>query len=237
MASKKQEIIHADLAPDPFLDKANAYAGAVEKNLKVIIGVAGIAVVGAIAAILISQSGERKASARTAELTAAVDAYNDAVDPQKTLTATIASLQEASARAVMPKFEALITEHDAIADISKLYLADLSRRAGDTAKAEAQYREYIKATGASDPMRMTAQEGLGYALEAQNKLDEALAAFVELGDVQGKAFADLALKHQARIKEQKGDKPGAIELYRALLDRFPESKLREAAEQRIAALQ
>jgi len=137
----------------------------------------------------------------------------------------------------MPKFEALIADGDATGDIAKLYLADLARRAGDHAKAESLYRDYLKATGPSDPLRLTAQEGLGYALEAQNKLDEALTAFADLAEAQGKSFADLALQHQGRVKEAKGDKAGAIELYKSLLDKFPESKLRDHAEQRVSALQ
>ena len=66
MAKKPEEVVLTpDLAPDPFLEKANAYAGAVEKNLRIIVGVAIAILVGSIASIMISQSGERKASART----------------------------------------------------------------------------------------------------------------------------------------------------------------------------
>lgn len=237
MAKKQEEALPQDLAPDPFLEKANAYASAVEKNLRIVGIVAAVGLVGGIAAILISRSGEREASTRTLALTAAIDVYNDAVDPSKVLTTTVSAAVVKQAQDAMPKLEALTTGTDPVAELSRLYLADLARRAGDHAKAESLYRAYVTASDAKDALRFTALEGLGYALEAQGKLDEALAEFTKLGDLQDKAFADLSLKHQARVKEAKGDKAGAAELYRSLLDKHAESKLRDFAEQRLATLE
>lgn len=241
MASKKQQqedvVVQQDLAPDPFLERANAYAGAVEKNLRIILVVGGLALAGGVISLFVGRSSERSASARTLELSKAIEAYNEAVDPSKTFTATVTAVVVKQAQDAMPKFDGLVSGKDAVADLSKLYLADLARRAQDHAKAETLYREYLKAAGPKDPLRFTATEGLGYALEAQGKLDEALAELTKLADIGDKAFADLALTHQARIKEAKGDKAGAAELYRALLDKHAESKYRDLAEQRLATLE
>lgn len=237
MAKKEEVVVTPDLAPDPFLEKANAYAGMVEKNLRVLGAVAVIALVGGIATVVISRSSQRSASERTLELTAAIDVYNEAVDPSKVLTTTVSAVAIKQAQDAMPKLDALATGKDAVAELSRLYLADLARRAQDHAKAESLYRDYLQTASAQDPLRFTALEGLGYALEAQGKQDEALAEFAKLGELHDKAYADLALKHQARVKETKGDKTGAAELYRALLDKHAESKLRDFAEQRLATLE
>ncbi len=237
MAKKEEVVVPQDLAPDPFLERANAYAGVVEKNLRVLGGIAAVALLGGIGAIVIGRSSERSASERTLALTAAIDVYNDAVDPSKVLTTTVSAVVIKQAQDAMPKLDELANGKDAVADLSRLYLADLSRRAQDHAKAESLYRAYLQTSDAKDPLRFTGLEGLGYALEAQGKLDEALAEFVKLGELHDKAYADLALKHQARVKETKGDKTGAAELYRALLDKHAESKLRDFAEQRLASLE
>jgi predicted negative regulator of RcsB-dependent stress response len=205
--------------------------------LRLLLAVAGVALVGGIVAIVVGQSTERKASARTGELTVAINAYNEAFEPSKVFTSTVPAKLVREAEALMPKFSSLTSASDGVGELSRLYLADLARRAGDHAKAESLYRDYLKDAPASDPLRFTALEGLGYALEAQGKLDDALTEFAKLGEIQDKAFADLSLKHQGRVKETKGDKPGAAELYKSLLDKHAESKLRDFAEQRLSVLE
>lgn len=236
MATKKQEV--ADLtAPDPFLEKANAYAGWVERNFRrvTLVIVALFAVL--IASLVIGKQRTRSAASVTSELTSALAAYGDATEPSKVLTSTTPEALKRDAEAAMPKLEAVAKSGQAAGRLASLYLADLARRSQDHARAEQLFKAYASAASKDDPLAFAALEGAGYALEEQGKLDEALTYFVKMQEVPGKELDDLALKHQARIHELKGDRDAALKAYRSLVEQFPESKLRDFADQRIAALE
>lgn len=234
--AKKEKVLE-DLQPDPFVARANDYAGWVEKNIKVVVGTVGAILIAGIAASLLGHQKESSASKATSALTKAVDAYSEAIDPTKTVTSTVPGLAEKNAKEALPKFDELLKQDNAAGALSRLYVADLSRRTGDHARAAQLYEEYLKQAGADDPLRFVALEGQGYALEEQGKLDEALDKFQKLGEVMDKSFGDLSLKHVARIKAQKGDKEGAAKALHELIEKYPESKLKDFAEQRLTSLE
>jgi hypothetical protein len=68
-------------------------------------------------------------------------------------------------------------------------------RDGDAAGAQAALQEFLK-EGEGHPLRAFALESLGYAYEAQGKLDEAKATFAKLSDAGG---PDRAAFQQARL--------------------------------------
>jgi len=77
---------------------------------------------------------------------------------------------------------------------------------GDAKAAEQRYRAYLDGNPPpSSPGRLIAQEGLGYSLERQGKLDEAKQAFVALADLSDGAYKALALYHQGRLAAQQGN--------------------------------
>lgn len=235
MAIKEEQVIE-DVQPDAFVARANEYAGVIEKNLRLVVGgVVALLAVGIVYSFVSSQ-GTRTASAETAKLTKALQVYEDAVDPQKTATSSTGAVP-AKLTEALGELDKLGQGKGPVGTLAKLYAADAARRARDPGKAEALFRGFIAESRDTDALRFAAHEGLGYVLEDQGKLDEANAEFVKLGEVQGRAFADLSLKHQARIAEAKGDKDAAKKFYRELLDKHAESKLRDFAEQRIAALE
>src|SRR6185295_10378530 len=97
-------------------------------------------------------------------------------------------------------------------------------------------------------LRFLAQEGLGYAREAKGDLDGALAAFTALGgtppaskekDGAGSLtfYQDRALYHRARITERKGNPADAVKLYREILDKAPQTGLRDEVANRLAVLE
>jgi tetratricopeptide (TPR) repeat protein len=100
-------------------------------------------------------------------------------------------------------------------------------------------------------LRFLAQEGLGYAYEAKGDLDQALAAFTRLGGAgegraeAGKAegtgpapfYRDRALYHQGRIAERKGNPNDAVKLYKEVLEKTPQSSLRDEISNRLAVLE
>jgi tetratricopeptide (TPR) repeat protein len=89
-------------------------------------------------------------------------------------------------------------------------------------------------------LRFLAHEGQGYAYEAKGNLDKALAAF---GEIAGDAtqflgfYQDHALYHKARLSEVKGDKPGAVVIYRQILDKVPDTSMKEEIVDRLSVLE
>jgi tetratricopeptide (TPR) repeat protein len=103
-------------------------------------------------------------------------------------------------------------------------------------------------------LRFLAQEGLGYAKEAKGDLDGALAAFTALAPPdddnrektdKGAAskerpalfYQDRSLYHRGRIAERKGNPAEAVKLYREVLDRSPQTGLRDEISNRLAVLE
>jgi tetratricopeptide (TPR) repeat protein len=92
-----------------------------------------------------------------------------------------------------------------------------------------------------DPrLRFLAHEGLGYAYEGKGDLEKARAAF---GQLAGDAtefhgfYQDRALYHQARLSEIKGDKAAAVKAYRQILDKAPDTSMKDEIVDRLAVLE
>ena len=240
MASKKQtrkKQIAEDTADDQFLVEANKMADWTQKNLKMLVGaVFGLAVI--IAGVLFAQSAsERSRSAATELFSEAVSEYRDVTDLQKTLTSTQPESLIEDAKKAMPGFEKVIAGGEGGANLARLYAADLERRAGAHDKAEALYKAYLADSDSTDIVRFIALEGAGYAAEEQKNLDDALGYFEKLTQLPKDFYKDYGLKHMARIYELKKDSSKALETYKMLVEQVPDSKLKEFADERIAALE
>jgi tetratricopeptide (TPR) repeat protein len=89
-------------------------------------------------------------------------------------------------------------------------------------------------------LRFLAHEGIGYAYEAKGDLDKALSAFGQIaGDAKefGGFYEDRGLYHRARLTAAKGDKPGAVTLYRQILDKAPDPAMKSEITDRLAVLE
>jgi tetratricopeptide (TPR) repeat protein len=115
--------------------------------------------------------------------------------------------------------------------------ADLAIAAFDDVKASPLAQNDAEVRG-------RALEGLGFAYELKGNADDALKAYRELEntvDVLG--FKELALYHQARVYEGKGDKDKAKELLKTVHERinkpgenYPFPYLKDVADDRLRAL-
>lgn len=85
--------------------------------------------------------------------------------------------------------------HTALAEIGFHKL-----QSGDAAGAEKDLQEFLDRSSKDHPLRPFAQESLGYALEAQKKLDEANAAFDRLREFGLPARADYQVARLALIQ-------------------------------------
>lgn len=72
--------------------------------------------------------------------------------------------------------------------------------AGDSAAAAKDLQDFLSSAGREHPLRAVAQESLGYALEAQGKLDEAKAAFEKLREDGMPSHADFQAARLALLQ-------------------------------------
>ena len=112
-------------------------------------------------------------------------------------------------------------------------------QAGRFDDAAAAYQAAL-ASKLSGRLKFLAHEGLGYAAEGKGDLDKALAAFALLTD-DAKDFEgfyrDRAVYHKARLTERKGDRPGAVKLYKEVLEKNPDTALHDEISDRLALLE
>jgi tetratricopeptide (TPR) repeat protein len=140
---------------------------------------------------------------------------------------------------------------DKVEKNARLVQAGLLYDAGKYDDAVAAYRAFIDSLGGADPgaaLALRAREGIGYAIEAKALaqtdaaarnagLDEALKAFSELAPDDKDPRHSLGLFHQARLRALKGDKPGAVELYKKALEKQPDPELTDEINNRLALLE
>ena len=236
--TRKQQIAE-DTAADPFLETANRAAAWVEKRTRqILMVIVALAVLIAVA-LFVMKENRREASELTANLTEALDDYREASDMQKAMTSTVPAELSKAAEAALPKFEAIIDKDSAsgVAHISRLYAADLARRAGQHAKAQKLYEEYLASAPKTDFARFLAIEGAGYGAEEQGNLDKAMEYFEQLTKLPSDFYKDYGYKHVGRIHELKKQTDKALAAYKSIVDDMPDSKLRDFADKRIAALE
>jgi predicted negative regulator of RcsB-dependent stress response len=117
---------------------------------------------------------------------------------------------------------------------------------GNYDQAIAAYKSFASSK-APEELRMSALEGVGYALEAKAMsnedanarnagLEEALQAFGELQPAEGAPRRDYSLYHQGRVLVAMGKKDEGIAKYRQVLSEVPESVLITQIEARLGSL-
>lgn len=104
-------------------------------------------------------------------------------------------------------------------------------------EAAAAYHQFIDKgppKSHDSALLVEAREGLGLCAEAQNKLDEALKYYGE--PPPGDFYRDRLLLDQARVYLKKNDKKKATELYKEILEKFPNSPIHDDVNNRLMAL-
>jgi hypothetical protein len=101
--------------------------------------------------------------------------------------------------------------------------------AGDAAGAQAALEEFLKSAGNRHPLRAFATEALGYAYEAQGKLEEAKKAFARLADAD---VPQRAAFHEARLALVE-NKPDAKQRLEKVAKEYPKDPVALEANQRI----
>lgn len=133
--------------------------------------------------------------------------------------ATLAALEKV--RSDFPRSTAAQT---ALAQIGFLQLKE-----GDAAGAQAALQQFVKDAARRHPLRPVVQESLGYAFEAQGKLEEARAAFAQLAQDGVPARAAF---QQARIALVEGKPDARAQLEQVAKD-YPKEPVAQEANMRL----
>jgi tetratricopeptide (TPR) repeat protein len=230
-------------APDEFQKLgAQAVPFLVQHQKTVVFGVAGVVGVGLVIFLLqfMGEHGEERANAAlgaalrdmSREVSATGAAPEDSEKaPFKTATekddAIIKSLTDfrskekgtkASATAALPLAQALLRE-------------------GKSNEALAAFDDYLKGSTKDDPLRPTALEGKGYALEAKKDYDAALAAFDQLAKENTTEFMKgMGLYHRARILLLQGKTDEGVKQLQEIEGAAPGSSAARLATERVGVL-
>ena len=220
--------------PDEFqvvAGKAMEWIVAHQKPVLAVLIVVALAIVGAWAFTSWSSSRERKAGG---ELAAALELASRPVSsegPADPGVQTFASKEERT-KATLAALEKMRRDYprSAAAETALAEIGFVKLKEGDAAGAQAALQQFANEAAKEHPLRVTAQESLGYALEAQGKLEEARAAFGQLA--QDGAPARAAFQ-QARIALLEG-KPDARQQLEQVAKDYPKEPIAQEASMRLA---
>ncbi len=238
-------------APDSVQEVASEFTGYVQHNRGRIVG-AVLAVVALGFAAVLARTYMGAGSAEQAQLLAsAIEIANAPIDvadadgKNADGKPVFKSAADRAAKAADAFASAAKKDPDSTAGSwAKLGQASVLMAAGKADQATPLFQTTFSARKDEPVLGGPALEGLGIALEAGGKTDEALKRFEELKSYDGGAHKDVAEYHLARIKLAKGDRDGAKALLKDVYDRLgapaegaPKSRfLKGEVEARLAEL-
>ena len=123
-------------------------------------------------------------------------------DPQREPGQEAYASKEEREKAVIAALEKVRADHGGTtaAQTALAQIGFHKLKAGDAAGAQKDLEDFIGHSSKDHPLRPFAQESLGYAWEAQNKLEEARAAFEKLREYDLPARADYQAARLALIQ-------------------------------------
>lgn len=142
------------------------------------------------------------------------------------------STKEERDKAVSSALEKVRSEHGGTT-AAQTALAELGfhkLKQGDAAGAQKDLQDFLGSAGKGHPLRPFAQESLGYALEAQGKLDEAKSAFEGLRSMDQPGRADY---QAARLALIQGKPDAKQQLERVAKEYSKEMDVARAANERL----
>jgi len=140
--------------------------------------------------------------------------------------------KEERAKAALAALEKVRSDYprSAAAQTALAQIGFLKLKQGDAAGAQAALQQFVKDAAREHPLRPVAQESLGYALEAQGKLEEARTAFAQLAEQGAPARAAF---QQARIALLEG-KPDARQQLEQVAKDYSKEPIAQEASMRLA---
>ena len=176
-------------------------------------------------------SRETKAGAALAEALELQSRPIAGEGPQQPGQETFPSKEERE-KSVMAALEKVRTGHSGTtaAQTAVAELGFHKLKAADAGGAQKDLLDFLGSAGREHPLRPFAQESLGYALEAQNRLDDARAAFEKLRELDLPARADY---HAARLALVQGKPDAKAQLERIAKEYPKDLEIVRAANERL----
>jgi tetratricopeptide (TPR) repeat protein len=108
---------------------------------------------------------------------------------------------------------------------------------GDYDRAVAAYSDFAQYAPVEDPLRVDAFEGMGYAYEAKNQLDQAIEAFEQMNKSNRTGYMNgMGLYHRARILLLQGKKEEAAKAFAEVSGVAPNTPAAKMATERMSLL-
>jgi TolA-binding protein len=123
-----------------------------------------------------------------------------------------------------------------IGKVALYYQAAALGRAGKFTEAIELFTRYLKGIGAKAPLRFEATFATARCLEAVGRRDEASKTLEALANDPENPLSPAYLYAMGSIRENAGDGPGAVALYRQLVQKFPDAPQTAGAKGRIEEL-
>jgi tetratricopeptide (TPR) repeat protein len=245
MARKEEKKREQELkAPDEFQKLGETAVPFLEKHGRTVL-IAVCVVVGAFLVVSISRSltakGEETAVQDLATALKVLDREVNANATTPPPAGTEAPFKSETERdeALISKLSEFRGKHTgkSAAAAAALPLAQAYLRQGKAQDSVALVDEFLRVADAADPMRATAYEARGYALESQKKYDEALSAFDQLARENKTDFMKgMGLYHRGRMLQLKGDGQAAAKQFSELQTQAPDTAAARLAKDRLALL-
>ncbi|WP_225411283.1 tetratricopeptide repeat protein [Stigmatella hybrida] len=218
----------------------------VQRQRIVVIAV-GVLLVGGLGAALFSYTSARGEAKAAQALGAALAVLDRPVVPaSEGEQPPVAPGEPAPFKTAQEQDDALVkaltafrAEHSGTraAAAAALPLGKAEYRLGNHDGAVAAFGEFLKGAAQNDPLRASAFEGQGYAYEAQQKYEPALAAFDEMAKLNSGGFlAGMGQYHRARILILQGKKDEAAAVLAKIPTEHAASSAARLSTERLALL-
>jgi tetratricopeptide (TPR) repeat protein len=233
-------------APDAFQRAGGEVRDWLEANLKPVITVVALVLLGFLGVGLARYLGSRGDEQAAKELGTALKVLDRTVETAAPNFDQAAASKEPAFKSEKEKDEAVVKalsefrskyKSNKASVTAALPLAQAYHRLGSYDEAIGLFDEFSKRAEKEDPLRVSALEGKGYSLEAKGQLDEAIAAFEQMGRENKTDFlVGMGLYHRARILILQGKKEEAAKAFSELQTAHPKTTASQMATERLAML-
>jgi tetratricopeptide (TPR) repeat protein len=220
----------SEMVDDALARGSHVVVGWLKRNLNVIQWVVVLGIAGGIGWQIYVHQKRKGDGAAGDELMKAVLAENARVgdedsgepDPRTLLADTRPHFAtEADRLAAAASAYRAVGKNDTTKLLARMGLAGVFFDQGKYKEALAEYQAVRQSKLATDDadVKGRAIEGIGMSEEGLGNKDAALKAFRELANLDNAGFSGLGLYHQARLAFEKGDRQGALDLLKKVLEK------------------
>jgi tetratricopeptide (TPR) repeat protein len=225
---RSQEL---DPSQDGFISKTTSILDWAYERRRPIGLLIAVALVGSVSGILVHGCFEEQAAKASALMAEGLEASTASVVPADEETAELPKeddrqltfdSKKARATETLKRWKKVVAGADADIQIAgEIGVATAHFELGEHDKAIQAYEKLLSKKGSAlELLRPAAIEGLGYALEAAGKIDEAKARFDKLMAESSGEAKKMATYQAARMAQLKGDKATATKLLKEVVDTY-----------------